>query len=351
MLTENAPGSTGLEAEARELAGLLWEQAGPASDSHAFLVRHGIKAYGLKVLDGEQSIGGVDLSGSLLLKIRDPVGMICSIGFITPEGRMFQLPGGRKSGCFFAIDGRKDVIVIARRFTVAASCHEATGYAAAVAFGPGNAIEVAKALRAKYPLARIVIAADVGFDSNDGVEAAQAAAIAVGGFVAVPHPARDLNALALERGLDAVRSAIENAVPPEQREVAGEGGFAAAESEAATVLDPPPAESQQSLLRESLHTAAPVLATTAHPILDPDSPAERLYTWLLRKGLVEFTQRQVLQLGPSALRRAEVARAALQTLVEQGFLVAVDQNRYRVAAIPEAADGTAEADRSPATAK
>jgi len=60
---------------------------------------------------------------------------------------------------------------------------------------------------------------------------------------------------------------------------------------------------------------------------------------------------RVMQYGPAGLRKAEVAKAALQVLVERGLLLTEGDGRYRVAANPEAADGTAEADRSPATAK
>jgi putative DNA primase/helicase len=209
------------QAEARERAQQLWHDAESATDDHPYLQSKGVAAHGLKVFHGQLAIGGVSCDGALLVKIRDCAGTIHSVGFITASRQKVHLPGGRKSGCFFSIGGRTDLIVIGRRFTVAASCHEACGCAAAAAFDPENVVEVAKALHVKYPHAQLVIAADNDghVDHNMGIEAAQAAAVAINGLVAVPRldgRACDFNDLALEQGLDAVRLAIETAQPPEQ---------------------------------------------------------------------------------------------------------------------------------------
>jgi phage/plasmid primase-like uncharacterized protein len=74
--------------------------------------------------------------------------------------------------------------------------------------------------------------------------------------------------------------------------------------------------------------------------LKPGSDAQKLLDWIRRKGLTEFTRKQVMQLGPSSIRDATSAKEALLTLVEMGWIVTADGTRYRTppdleSAIPE----------------
>ena len=48
--------------------------------------------------------------------------------------------------------------------------------------------------------------------------------------------------------------------------------------------------------------------------------ADKLLTWIRRKGLRELTLRDVMQRGPYAIREAPVAKAALCRLCEYGWL-------------------------------
>lgn len=70
-------------------------------------------------------------------------------------------------------------------------------------------------------------------------------------------------------------------------------------------------------------------------VLDPglDPRAKKLFDWVRRKGLTEFTKKQVMQLGPGSVRKAEVAKTALLTLIEHGLLTTDDSSNYRVADI------------------
>jgi hypothetical protein len=63
--------------------------------------------------------------------------------------------------------------------------------------------------------------------------------------------------------------------------------------------------------------------------LEPGSDAQKLLEWIRRKGLTDFTRKQVMQLGPNSIRDAMSAKAALRTLVEMGCLVTDDGKRYR----------------------
>jgi putative DNA primase/helicase len=103
--------------------------------------------------------------------------------------------------------------VICEGYATAATLHDATGDAVAVAFDCGNLARVAAKLRERYPRAEIVIAADNDrfTDGNPGLTAARTAAGGVRARVAVPMFANsedgtDWNDFALSRGVAAVRS-------------------------------------------------------------------------------------------------------------------------------------------------
>jgi len=211
-------------AEAAQRAGKIWGEAAPCT-GHPYLTKKGLAAgYGARVSN----------RGDLVLPLRDAGGRLRSLQFIKPDGGKTYLKGGQVSGCCHPIGEPGDVILIGEGFATCASAHEATGHAVAVAFDCGNLFAVAKAIRAKYPECKIVIAADddhltVG---NPGVTKARAAAIEVGGAVAVaefgsdrPAGAKDFNDLAQLAGAEAVRRCIENAIegavgaaPPESTE-------------------------------------------------------------------------------------------------------------------------------------
>lgn len=122
------------------------------------------------------------------------------------------------------------ILGVAEGYATAATAHEATGFPVAVAFDAGNLLPVAKALRGKYPQARIVVFGDddagtaQATGKNPGREKATAAARAVDGVAVLPAGlppgGTDWNDLAGHVGLDAVREQIEAALkadPPRPR--------------------------------------------------------------------------------------------------------------------------------------
>ena len=60
--------------------------------------------------------------------------------------------------------------------------------------------------------------------------------------------------------------------------------------------------------------------------------AVKLQEWLKRTRRKKVTARNVMQLGPYAIREAPAAKAALQTLLEHGWLATDDGSRYMVTA-------------------
>jgi len=197
------------QQQASETAAALLAQAGPAA-THPYLSAKGVKAHGLKVL-GDR----------LLIPMRDTAGKLHSLQAITPDGEKRFHPGGRIKGCYHSIGKPAGRLVIAEGYATAASIHEATGDAVAVAFNAGNLEAVALALRAKYPALPLIVAADDDHltDGNPGLSKATAAAQAVGAVLAVPSfpadrpdKATDFNDLAALAGLQAVKACMDAAI-------------------------------------------------------------------------------------------------------------------------------------------
>lgn len=197
------------QAEAAERAGKLSEAARPETGEHRYLRNKGIQPHGVRT-DGH----------SLMVPMRDISGALCSIQHIGPDGSKKFLPGGRVTGCYYAIGKPDGVLCIAEGFATAATIHQATGHAVAAAFNAGNLKPVCEALREKFPDARLIVCADDDHttEGNPGLTKATEAARAVGGLLAVPEfgddrpdGATDFNDL---RDPEAVRRAIDSAKPP-----------------------------------------------------------------------------------------------------------------------------------------
>jgi putative DNA primase/helicase len=165
------------QATAAKRAESLWNAARPASNSHPYLLRKAVGAFGLRALREQ-----------LVIPLRDSSGRLWTLQFISPDGAKRFLTGGRKQGCYFSIGRPVSTLCIAEGYATAASIFQATGHATAAAMDAGNLVHVAKALRAKFPELRLILAADndVATPGNPGLTKAQEAARAVRGLVAYP---------------------------------------------------------------------------------------------------------------------------------------------------------------------
>ncbi len=209
----------------------IWNAALAVDPEHPYLTRKGVKPYGLRLYRGDLAIGGIPCDGALIIPVRDAVGHLHSLEFITSSGEKRYLPDGRISAGYHAIGKPNGTLVIAEGYATAASIYEATGHATACGFNAGNLVPVAKALRAKFPDVRIIIGADndAGGRSNAGIEKANEAASAAHALVAVPDldgAKADFNDIRAARGDDVVREAIEAAKAPSRGSVGfvGTGG-------------------------------------------------------------------------------------------------------------------------------
>lgn len=200
------------ELAAQEAAALkaqaLWDAAAPC-DSHPYLERKDVKSHGLRY--GKFEIESIDAAtgevtvfamSALLMPIMDRSRKIWTLQAFSakPEGRKSLLKSGRKSGNFFVIGSKpqmvddRPVFVLAEGYATGASVHEATGHMVMVCVDAGNLRNVARQVRERAPNAIIVIGADNdiwgrradGSSYNPGMEAAQKVATEVQALIAAP---------------------------------------------------------------------------------------------------------------------------------------------------------------------
>jgi phage/plasmid primase-like uncharacterized protein len=198
------------QAEARDQAQRELDASTPLADDHPYLQRKGVRAHGLTA-DRK----------AILVPMRDAAGVLHNRQKIGPDGTKRFLFGGRVDGCFHLLGTIGDRFCIAEGFATAATIHEATGLPVAIAFDSGNLPKVARALRERYPNAKILIAVDDdwktkkpdGTPHNPGRIKATEAAEAIAGVLVMPQFGlgredghTDFNDMAAELGNDAVNA-------------------------------------------------------------------------------------------------------------------------------------------------
>lgn len=198
------------QQRAAEQAGKLWEQAKEISGrgDHPYLIRKGVEPHSLRLLpawnkranQGGQWISIV-VKNALVVPLVDIRGRLHNLQAIFAEieptlGRDKDfLAGGRMGGLFHCIGQPTTEKIICEGYATGASLFEATGLQTFCALSAGNLKTVAELVRKHRPTARIIIAADNDEKTpgNPGLKAAQIAARAVGGVLAMPPIAGDFN--------------------------------------------------------------------------------------------------------------------------------------------------------------
>lgn len=195
-----------LRQEAASRAEAIWTAASAAPDEHPYLTRKNVRSFGLRLH-----------KGLLVVPMRDAGGTLHSLQFISDAGEKRFLTGGQKRGCYATIGKPGGKIYVAEGYATAATIHEATGEAVAIAFDAGNLEPVAKVMRDKFPDLEIIIAADNdrATEGNPGLVKGTLAAKAVGGRVVYPDftsdTGSDFNDLATLEGYEAVMARLEPA--------------------------------------------------------------------------------------------------------------------------------------------
>lgn len=207
------------EAEAAKKATAICDAADDATDNHLYLRAKGVKAHGLMLAD----------DGRLIVPMRIG-GEIHSAQFIDKNGEKRFLSGGRVKGCYYLIgtaaEAKERGVILCEGFATGATLREATGMAAVDCFMAGNLLDVSTFIRSKLGGdVQIILGGDVD-KSGTGQRAANEAAQAVGGIVALPpftpeelagdDPPSDWNDFAKLRGANAVRESIEKALQAPQ---------------------------------------------------------------------------------------------------------------------------------------
>lgn len=166
----------GHEAAAAHCAA-LWEAARPASAAHRYLVAKGMQPDGLR-----------EHGAALLIPMHDAAGRLWSLQSIFPDGGKRFGRGGRCDGMMWRRGDPGALIAIGEGAATMAAVHAATGVCSVAALSSGNIAAVARAVRAQWPAACLILCADddAGRVPNIGLDVANAAARAVGGMVARP---------------------------------------------------------------------------------------------------------------------------------------------------------------------
>jgi putative DNA primase/helicase len=144
--------------KAAERASKAWAKCEPTGDAE-YLAAKGVLAHGLRFAP----------SGAAVIPLLDTAGKIHGLQVIRTAAQAkakhrpakeFWPVGLAKKGFFHLIGTPTWIVLVAEGYATAASVHEATGLPVAVAFDAGNLAPVAAALRKRYKLVKILIAAD-----------------------------------------------------------------------------------------------------------------------------------------------------------------------------------------------
>jgi phage/plasmid primase-like uncharacterized protein len=214
------------QAEAGKRAAGIWDGSIPASSEHPYLKHKQVGAYGLRRQDDR-----------LIIPLRDADGTLHSLEYIDGAGTKLFLSGGRTKGLFHLIGTPGGVLCIAEGYATAASIHEATGYAVAIACSAGNLLPVAEALRHQHPDMTLLLCGDHD-ESGTGQSKAKEAAEAIAGLWVIPTDAgMDWNDVHVKHGADSIRLAIESGLKKKSDTMATP----------ATVQDPHPDDDAEPL--------------------------------------------------------------------------------------------------------
>ncbi|EJF5114589.1 toprim domain-containing protein [Salmonella enterica] len=201
---------------AAALAVRLMEKTRPAT-GNSYLTRKGFPAQECLTLTAMHKTGGVTFrAGDVVVPLHDDTGVVVNLQLINSDGLKRTLKGGQVKGAYHVIEGKKQAgkrLWIAEGYATALTVHHLTGETVMVALSSVNLLSLASLARQKYPACQIVLAADRDLN-GDGQSKAAAAADACEGIVALPPVFGDWNDAFMQKGEEATRKAIYDAIRP-----------------------------------------------------------------------------------------------------------------------------------------
>lgn len=201
---------------AAALAVRLMEKTRPAS-GNAYLTRKGFPGHECVMLTATHKTGGVTFrAGDMVVPLYDNAGALVNVQLINSDGLKRTLKGGAVKGACHTIEGKKQAgkrLWVAEGYATALTVHHLTGETVMVALSSVNLLSLASLARQKHPACQIVLAADRDLNGN-GQSKAAAAADACEGIVALPPVFGDWNDAFMQKGEEATRKAIYDAIRP-----------------------------------------------------------------------------------------------------------------------------------------
>lgn len=201
---------------AAALAVKLMEKTRPAS-GNAYLTRKGFPGHECVMLTATHKTGGVTFrAGDMVVPLYDNAGALVNVQLINSDGLKRTLKGGAVKGACHTIEGKKQAgkrLWVAEGYATALTVHHLTGETVMVALSSVNLLSLASLARQKHPACQIVLAADRDLNGN-GQSKAAVAADACEGIVALPPVFGDWNDAFMQKGEEATRKAIYDAIRP-----------------------------------------------------------------------------------------------------------------------------------------
>ncbi|EBG2378921.1 DNA primase, partial [Salmonella enterica subsp. enterica] len=201
---------------AAALAVRLMEKTRPAT-GNAYLTRKGFPTLECLTLTVMHKTGGVTFrTGDVVVPLYDDTCALVNLQLINSDGLKRTLKGGQVKGACHVIEGKKQAgkrLWIAEGYATALTVHLLTGETVMVALSSVNLLSLASLACQKYPACQIVLAADRDLNGDGQIKAA-AAAGACEGVVALPPLFGDWNDAFMQKGEEATRKAIYDAIRP-----------------------------------------------------------------------------------------------------------------------------------------
>ncbi|MDW5511898.1 primase-helicase zinc-binding domain-containing protein [Serratia proteamaculans] len=183
--------------QARQLLASARQQAG-----NTYLTAKGWPDSDTLTLQGpSMRVGGITYQpGDLLLPLTDSAGDVVNVQLINAAGDKRTLAGGQaKHACHFLPGQDNAVIWLTEGYATGLTVHQLTGESVCVALSANNLPAMAQQLRAQYPDALLLLAADNDENGTGQARAAEAAQLS-GGKPALPSETGDWNDVYLQQG-------------------------------------------------------------------------------------------------------------------------------------------------------